>query len=194
MCQFAIYELLTFSHLLICICSKLHSILGPYDGKDLTWHAVTKSMSNPSFQEDAAYQEIKKPSIKSFFAPRPGTQPLKESKPTATGALIEKNELEGEMEGAEAEQPLESKPEIKEKEEENEKVSIAPTPNTDEPPEIDSKIKQQPPSEEKHYGAVDSPGGSGTKQKGAGTRTPPSSRKKARPPGQPDIASFFMKK
>ena len=194
MCQFAIYELLNLFPPLICICSKLTSILGPYDGKDLTWHAVTKSMSNPSFQEDAAYQEIKKPSIKSFFAPRPGTQPLKESKPTATGALIEKNELEGEMEGAEAEQPLESKPEIKEKEEENEKVSIAPTPNTDEPPEIDSKIKQQPPSEEKHYGAVDSPGGSGTKQKGAGTRTPPSSRKKARPPGQPDIASFFMKK
>ena len=194
MCQFAIYELLNLFPPLICICSKLNSILGPYDGKDLTWHAVTKSMSNPSFQEDAAYQEIKKPSIKSFFAPRPGTQPLKESKPTATGALIEKNELEGEMEGAEAEQPLESKPEIKEKEEENEKVSIAPTPNTDEPPEIDSKIKQQPPSEEKHYGAVDSPGGSGTKQKGAGTRTPPSSRKKARPPGQPDIASFFMKK
>ena len=50
--------------------SKLQKLLASYDGEDLVWHAVTKSMSSLSFQGPECSKELVKPSMETFFKPR----------------------------------------------------------------------------------------------------------------------------
>lgn len=39
----------------------------PYDGEDLTWHAVTRAMNKPGYKEDDCSKPLKQGNISSFF-------------------------------------------------------------------------------------------------------------------------------
>jgi putative SOS response-associated peptidase YedK len=172
---------------------KLHSILGPYTGKNLKWHPVSREMSNLSFQGPEAYQEIKKPSIQKFFQPQ-NTGKIVESGSGGSGGggvVVEKKEEEEEEQ--EARGTLE-KDEGVEKEKERE-ANVAPTPNTDEAAQSPSP-SPSPAAAPATAAAATTPG-SGHKRKVPASSSTPASKsnkkKKERPVGQPDIASFFSK-
>ncbi|GAB4816659.1 hypothetical protein N2152v2_003705 [Parachlorella kessleri] len=63
----------------------LQKLLGPYDGEDLVWHPVTRSMSSISFQSPEASKELVKPSVSSFFLKKPASSPAKAAKESSMG-------------------------------------------------------------------------------------------------------------
>ena len=111
----------------LCSCRKLHSVLGSYDGEDLQWHAVTKAMSNPTFQGPECSAELKNPPASAFFQPRKrpasaqrDAEPAgeKEEKEAAAGGKTEE-EKEGGVKAA---------------------AEPAPTTNADEQPSQEDKV------------------------------------------------------
>lgn len=164
------------------LLDKLHSILGPYSGKNLRWHPVSREMSNPSFQGPEAYQEIHKPSVQNFFLPR--------SVGKIDNAVKKEEEEDDDDEGVEKKKDTRIR---KEKE-----VQVDPTPNTD---EVAPSSPQVPSSATKMAKKTITPTPDSVHKRKLPTsnRSPPSGsmhkkRKKERPAGQPDIASFFSKK
>lgn len=178
--------------------SKLHSILGPYEGEDLQWHAVTKSMSNPSFQGPECSAELKKPSMSSFFSPKKaagtgaGTSAAPKGIEKAEVAAVKEEQAEWGVVAV-----------VKAEERGNEgnegEAHAMAMPNADEVPSPAEAREAEAATPNTRLGMEGVRGNSQSKKRravetegGGGVKTPPS-KKTARPAGQPDISSFFTK-
>ena len=75
-----------------------NAITAPYTGEDLTWHPVTKAVSNPKYQKADCAQDMRKKGLAALFA-KAGRSPAKKGTDdggqAASGGLGKGNKAAG---------------------------------------------------------------------------------------------------